>query len=662
VGEEFEPRYVGNAWDVRSDAASDYEVPLRWGEPDDMELFADNPPPLNKAVAVEADLGDVQVLEKAGPDGAEEAFENEQDSYENPVAEEAVPIKENNDGNAAGTENNILAQGANEQGPALAGVEKENIAEEDKSASEKEDYGSQEAFDDLANDPVFMARPPSVRGRSPGLEASVNEMLARYAAPKVRFEDGARRHSADLSDAESDDYLEPELPKPEAPQPARRGARSRQNRRGDDDDWKPNRPDVRKRRGASESSPAVRPVKRQRTKATTPSPQTPIIGPNNGPPPSKRRGRPPKNQASLPVTQGPGNRATEPSAPGNPTNVFMASIPATNFPLDLQQTKQAAFKVAPGVNSITALGPLPPNDTSQPAKKPYKRPVAELDDNGQPVKRKRKPPAPKLDENGQPIKKDREGKRSEGADPAAPMQSTEGEQMTRAEFYSAYKRDQRLYHPGGPRGAGKYEVVATGVMWSFLQGRQDHSQRTSTGRESGGENPAATKGRKKAVKAGTATAPVMPRNGMAPAAPAAGASPSVSIANGVDTHLIRGADASLPAGLAVPNGPPAPTGMTVPVGMVRPTAPVTPGASTTSGGQFPGINLQLQPGIQALRAPPGSSFASHEEPRQLVAARFAVAGGLANSSSSNPNQIGVNQPAGGAQGLGMGPAQSGGQL
>ena len=626
-----------------------------------MELFADNPPPLNKAVAVEADLGDVQVLEKTGPDCAEEAFENEQGSYENPIAEEAVASKENNDGNAAGTENNILAQGANEQEPALAGVEKEGIAEEDKSASAKEDNGSQEAFDDLANDLVFMARPPSVRGRSPGLEASVSEMLARYAAPKVRFDDGVRRHSADLSDAESENYLEPELPEPEVPRPARRGARSRQNRSGDDDDWKPTRPDVRKRRGASESSPAVvdpspavRPVKRQRTKATTPSPQTPIIGPNNGPPPSKRRGRPPKNQASFPVTQGPGNQATGPSAPGNPTNVFRASIPATNFPLDLQQKKQAAiplaFKVAPGVNPITGLGPLPPNDTSQPAKRPYKRPVAELDDNGQPVKRKRKPPVPKLDENGQPIKKDREGRRSEGADPAAPMQSTEGEQMTRAEFYSAYKRGQRLYHPGGPRGAGKYEVVATGVMWSFLQGRQDHSQRTSAGRESGGENPAATKGRKKA-----ATAPVISGTGMAPAAPAAGAavSLSVSIANGVNTHLISGADASLPAGLAVPNGPPAPTSMTV---------PVTPGASATSGGQFPGINLQLQPGIQALRAPPGSSFASHEEPRQFVAARFAVAGDLANSSSSNPNQIGANQPTGGAQGLGNGPAQGGGQL
>lgn len=147
-----------------------------------------------------------------------------------------------------------------------------------------------------------------------------------------------------------------------------------------------------------------------------------------------------------------------------------------------------------------------------------KRPEPKLDEKGNPIKRPRAPPkldedgnpirrprAPlKVDENGQPIQRargrpvqvDENGKRirrNKGpsrfdehgklivdvharieagdnncwADPSAKMRSSEGEEMTRGELGLRFKSDQRKYHPGGI-GGGRYEILATGVIWSFV--------------------------------------------------------------------------------------------------------------------------------------------------------------------------------------------------
>ncbi|AEO60632.1 hypothetical protein MYCTH_2112679 [Thermothelomyces thermophilus ATCC 42464] len=110
----------------------------------------------------------------------------------------------------------------------------------------------------------------------------------------------------------------------------------------------------------------------------------------------------------------------------------------------------------------------------------------EPDENGQPIKRIRRKPTPELDENGQPKKRPR-GRRpgsrtGTGKDPgqSAPrrpgftcegdrlLRSTEGKIMTRAELEEAYPHDQRIYRSGGNLGGGKFEIIATGVFWSFV--------------------------------------------------------------------------------------------------------------------------------------------------------------------------------------------------
>ncbi|KAL2158915.1 hypothetical protein VTH06DRAFT_2945, partial [Thermothelomyces fergusii] len=107
----------------------------------------------------------------------------------------------------------------------------------------------------------------------------------------------------------------------------------------------------------------------------------------------------------------------------------------------------------------------------------------------QPKPANRRTYKPKLDEIGQPKKPPRGRKpgprAGAGKEPhhqATPrrghpgftcegdrlLRSTEGEIMTRAELEEAYPHGQRIYRSGGNFGGGKFEIIATGVFWSFV--------------------------------------------------------------------------------------------------------------------------------------------------------------------------------------------------
>lgn len=130
----------------------------------------------------------------------------------------------------------------------------------------------------------------------------------------------------------------------------------------------------------------------------------------------------------------------------------------------------------------------------------------ELDANGQPIKKarsqalyesgqpKRHRTKPKYDENGQVIKQTRRteatgadaGDKNCWADPNQMMVSTEGEQMTRGELGRRFKTSERRYRPGGIWG-GKYEILATGVIWTFVPDPEKLAQRKAKSGSSGGE-------------------------------------------------------------------------------------------------------------------------------------------------------------------------------
>ncbi|KAL2135754.1 hypothetical protein VTI74DRAFT_7124 [Chaetomium olivicolor] len=57
----------------------------------------------------------------------------------------------------------------------------------------------------------------------------------------------------------------------------------------------------------------------------------------------------------------------------------------------------------------------------------------------------------------------------------ARMRSSTGEEITHGEFLTRYPVDERRYVPGGREGGGRWEIIATGVMWSFVSAGQRHS-------------------------------------------------------------------------------------------------------------------------------------------------------------------------------------------
>ncbi|EAQ87270.1 predicted protein [Chaetomium globosum CBS 148.51] len=103
-----------------------------------------------------------------------------------------------------------------------------------------------------------------------------------------------------------------------------------------------------------------------------------------------------------------------------------------------------------------------------------RKPANEDGEEGEDAANKRAPRKkrePKLDENGEPIKRQKSRPRRGGpnfsCDGTKKMRSTEGEEMTRAEFEERFTRDELTYRPGGNFGGGTFQVNATGVIWSF---------------------------------------------------------------------------------------------------------------------------------------------------------------------------------------------------
>ena len=108
------------------------------------------------------------------------------------------------------------------------------------------------------------------------------------------------------------------------------------------------------------------------------------------------------------------------------------------------------------------------DENGQPIKRPRGRPV-QVDEHGKRIRRNHGPP--RFDENGQPIEEVHAriaaGDKNCWADPSVKMRSSEGEELTRGEFGLRFKSDERKYHPGG-LGGGRYEILETGAIWSFV--------------------------------------------------------------------------------------------------------------------------------------------------------------------------------------------------
>ncbi|KAK4125556.1 hypothetical protein N657DRAFT_678656 [Parathielavia appendiculata] len=168
------------------------------------------------------------------------------------------------------------------------------------------------------------------------------------------------------------------------------------------------------------------------------------------------------------------------------------------------------------------IAPSPKVDKTVQAIEPKRRNrKAKADDDGNPVKPKRSRAAPKLDENGNPVTKkvnrrppqyDENGNRvklvrrkrnldSQGRPircstvkgtsfhvrPNVVMRSSEGEEMTRGEFDRAFKVHERRYLPGGVVGGGRYEIIETGVIWSFTTEYRNESGQEIANAGSGDE-------------------------------------------------------------------------------------------------------------------------------------------------------------------------------
>ncbi|KAL2148507.1 hypothetical protein VTH82DRAFT_2061 [Thermothelomyces myriococcoides] len=168
--------------------------------------------------------------------------------------------------------------------------------------------------------------------------------------------------------------------------------------------------------------------------------------------------------------------------------------------LVIRPSKLAHGGSSPSTRLAPQVGKSPRPDTSsgdedegagaQEHRKPAKLRTykSKLDESGQPIERMRRKPTPELVESGL-LKKHPRGHRpgsraGTGKDPNQPtprrgypaftcegdrlLRSTEGEIMTRAELEEAYPHDQRIYRSGGNLGGGKFEIIGTGVFWSFV--------------------------------------------------------------------------------------------------------------------------------------------------------------------------------------------------
>ncbi|KAL2024553.1 hypothetical protein VTK56DRAFT_7596 [Thermocarpiscus australiensis] len=447
-----------------------------------------------------------------------------------------------------------------------------------------------------------MARPPSVRGRSPGLERSVNRILGRHL-PRVRFALPAEEEEEE--DSAGDDGLLAET-EPEVNRSRRRGPRPRRARDDDDDrDWKPRRSGARRPRPAPSSSPA----------AELPSGQDPAGGPDGHLPKRPRGRRPRVARPPLPSPSPPQLPHPESPSPEIPAPTLATPIAAQGTHASGQPGQEMG--VVSAGPSVAAAGESVP-----PSRKRGHTAEVELDEHGQPVKKRRGRP-PK--NPGQPPRRPRAPTSRSGrpADPSSRMMSSEGAQMTRGEFERAYRRDEWRYHPGGQTGGGKIEIIATGVVWQFIDRPNANSNGTRRKRseeeEAAAETAAATGSAAAAAEtpasAGgeTAQAPAQALAqppSQAPTVPAERPLPRIRVVSGA-RRAGGGGQSSNDSANARHNG----ASSSRAGGSTTSTATNAPGqAQTAPAGQFDVVDQRLR----ALGMPTREEFASDDEFRRFV--------------------------------------------
>ncbi|KAK4100316.1 hypothetical protein N658DRAFT_487033 [Parathielavia hyrcaniae] len=146
------------------------------------------------------------------------------------------------------------------------------------------------------------------------------------------------------------------------------------------------------------------------------------------------------------------------------------------------------------------------DDDGNPAKpKRRRRGAAEPDENAKPKKKRvvnRRPPQydengnrirlvrreRNLNEHGRPIKYSTVPGASFHVRPDVLMRSTEGEEMTRGEFDKAFTIPERKYLAGGAVSGGRYQIIATGVIWSFTKEFRNQSEQENDDGKSGNED------------------------------------------------------------------------------------------------------------------------------------------------------------------------------
>lgn len=307
-------------------------------------------------------------------------------------------------------------------------TDREEFAREPQQSPTQSERARRELHRLLAKDRVFLTGSPSVQGRDQELEVSVNSILARHAR-NVRFDD--------------DEFME-DLDPPWHHPNRRQKRRYPEAEEDEDDDWKPGRS-----------------RRQSRAPRTAPETQNMVVGPEGTllKQPGRRRGRPPKRTRPTPAVFGPAPELGVPrDLEGFQHRVTLPTVPRP--PSASPSARQPGLYTT----ALLALRPTPSEALGA-----YIQPAGRrLDQRGQPANRARS--RRKTDgETGEDNKRRRHCRANRSSvDPSCRMQSTDGVVLTRAEFDQAHRPEEWKYYPGGPNGGGRFEILATGVMWQFL--------------------------------------------------------------------------------------------------------------------------------------------------------------------------------------------------
>ncbi|KAJ4294813.1 hypothetical protein N0V88_005047 [Collariella sp. IMI 366227] len=159
-----------------------------------------------------------------------------------------------------------------------------------------------------------------------------------------------------------------------------------------------------------------------------------------------------------------------PATQQNPTaftnqSPFKASTSTLPMPNTLSSSTQERHALPTGVPaSLTPTVPLTAATTELPALTKQKPRVRKL----------RAPKDPNAKDNATKLKQKNKQCRST-VDPNARMTSSIGEEMTHGQLLEKYPIAERRYIPGGKEGGGRWEIRATGVLWSFVSAGQRRS-------------------------------------------------------------------------------------------------------------------------------------------------------------------------------------------